>query len=53
MNEFSYYFNGVRHTETDLDFLTQLTKDLDNSAEVVEGIIESKKRWDEEGRVSP
>lgn len=48
MNEFNYYFNGVRHTETDLDFLIELTKDLDNSAEVIDGILASKLRWDEE-----
>lgn len=47
MNEFNYYFNCVRHTETDLDFLIELTKDLDNSEEVIEGILESKKRFDE------
>lgn len=47
MKEFNYYFNSVRHTETDLDFLAELTKDLDNSEEVIEGILESKKRFDE------
>lgn len=47
MNEFNYYFNGARHTDTDLDFLIELTKDLDNSNEIIEGILESKRRWDE------
>ena len=48
MNEFNYYFNGVRHTETDLDFLVELTKKEDNAEEIIQGIIDSKKRWDEE-----
>lgn len=47
MKEFNYYFDSVRHTETDLNFLIELTKGLDNSDEVIEGTIESKKRFDE------
>ena len=44
---FSYYFNGVRHTETDLDFLTELTKDCENQQETIEGILASKAAFDE------
>lgn len=48
MNEFNYYFDGVRHTEIDLDFLSELTKGYDNADEIITGIIDSKKRWDDE-----
>jgi len=48
MIEFSYYFGGVRYTETDIDFLRKLTKDLENSQEVIDGILESEKRFKED-----
>lgn len=44
---FSYYFNNERQTSTDLDFLTELTKDCENQQEVIDGIIASKAAFDE------
>jgi hypothetical protein len=47
-NQFSYYFDGVRHTETDIEFLHELTKDCEDSSSVINGILESKERYDYE-----
>lgn len=46
-NEFNYYFNGVRHTSVDVDFLNDLTKSCEDQQGVIDGILESKARFDE------
>ncbi|EKO3908162.1 hypothetical protein GTU35_001203 [Vibrio fluvialis] len=46
-NEFNYYFNGVRHTSVDADFLKELTKNCEDPKSVIDGILESKARFDE------
>ncbi|WPC72908.1 hypothetical protein [Vibrio porteresiae] len=43
---FSYYFNGVRQTSTEEAFLINLTKDCEDPEAVMEGILESKKRYE-------
>lgn len=45
-NEFSYYFNGVRQTRTDIEFLKELAFGLDNAEYIINGILESKSRFD-------
>lgn len=46
--EFSYYFDGVRYTKTELSFLQDLTKDCDDPQSVIDGIIESKEHFETE-----
>lgn len=46
--KFIYYFDGVRYTETDIDFLRELSKDCENQKEVINGILESERRFNEE-----
>ncbi|MBY8037801.1 hypothetical protein KW477_07350 [Vibrio fluvialis] len=46
-NEFNYYFNGVRQTRTDLEFLHLLTENCEDQQFVIDGILESKARFDE------
>lgn len=48
MKEFIYYFNGVMHTETEIEFLRELTKDCEDPDSVINGILESKERYDYE-----
>lgn len=43
--EFSYYFNGVRQTRTDIEFLQQLTTKSENQQDVIDGILESERRY--------
>lgn len=45
-NEFNYYFDGVRQTSTDLEFLIELTSGCDEPQAVIDGILESKERFD-------
>ncbi|EKO3443699.1 hypothetical protein NTH42_003073 [Vibrio fluvialis] len=47
MNEFNYHFNGVRRTSVDIDFLNELTKNCEDPQGVIDGILESKARFDE------
>lgn len=47
MKEFSYYFNGVRHTETEIEFLRELTKNCEDPQSIIDGILESKAQFDE------
>ena len=42
---FSYYFEGVRYTETDLQFLKELTSNYENSDEIIEGVLKSKEDY--------
>lgn len=47
-NQFSYYFDGVRHTETDIEFLRSLVRNSDDPQSIIDGILESKERYDYE-----
>ncbi|MCG6228705.1 hypothetical protein [Vibrio furnissii] len=47
MKEFSYYFKGVRCTNTDLEFLQSLVENEHDPQGVIDGILESKARFDE------
>lgn len=47
-NQFSYYFEGVRQTRTDDEYLRQLASNCDNHEDIVNGIKESKARFDNE-----
>ncbi len=47
MSDFNYYFNGVRHTCVDVDFLNDLTENCEDPQGVIDGILESKARFDE------
>lgn len=51
-NEFSYYFNGVRQTRTDVEFLQELTRDCENQQDVIHDILESKKRHIEQQQLN-
>lgn len=46
-NQFSYYFDGVRYTETDIEFLRLLVRNSDDPQSIIDGILESKARFDE------
>jgi hypothetical protein len=46
-NQFSYYFDGVRHTSTELEFLRSLVRNCEDPQGVIEGILESKARFDD------
>ncbi|BAC94929.1 hypothetical protein [Vibrio vulnificus] len=46
--EFSYYFEGVRYTNTKLSFLISLAANSDDPKSVIDGILESKERYDED-----
>lgn len=45
--KFSYYFGGVRHTDTGIEFLQELTKECEDPQAVIDGIIESERRFNE------
>lgn len=47
MQEFNYYYNGVRHTRIDDDYLDKLLKDNDNAEEVKEGILRSYEQYNQ------
>jgi len=45
MQEFNYYYNGVRHTRVDDEHLDELLKGNDNAEEVKEGILRSYEQY--------
>ncbi len=47
-SQFSYYYEGVRYTNTNQAFLLQLTKGSDDPQSIIDGIIESERRFNEE-----
>jgi len=47
-SQFNYYFDGVRYTNTELTFLRSLVRDADDPQAVIDGIIESERRFNEE-----
>lgn len=47
-DQFSYYFDGVRYTDTSQQFLAALTLGSENSQDIIDGIIESERRFHEE-----
>lgn len=46
MIEFNYYYRGVRHTETDREYLENLISGENDNEEVIEGILQSKADFD-------
>lgn len=46
MTEFNYYYRGVRHTETDREYLENLISGENDNEEVIEGILQSKADFD-------
>lgn len=46
--QFSYYFDGVRYTNTELTFLRSLVRGADDPQAVIDGIIESERRFNED-----
>ncbi|EGQ7958026.1 hypothetical protein LFR94_004503 [Vibrio vulnificus] len=46
--EFSYYFEGVRYTNTELSFLVSLAANADDAKSVIDGILKSEERYNEE-----
>jgi len=47
MQEFNYYYNGVRHTSVDDKYLDELLKDNDNAEEVKDGILRSYEQYNQ------
>lgn len=47
-HKFSYYFDGVRQTRTDIEFLQELTRNCKNQQDVIDGILESEARFNEQ-----
>lgn len=48
MNEFCYYYSGVRQTSVDESYLQELVQCEENGQDIIQGILESKARWDKE-----
>jgi len=47
MQEFNYYYNGVRHTSVDDEYLDELLKDNDDAEEIKEGIFRSYEQYNQ------
>lgn len=47
MQEFNYYYNGVRHTSVDDEHLDELLKDNDNAEKIKEGILRSYEQYNQ------
>ncbi|MGR3221783.1 hypothetical protein ABMX95_01735 [Vibrio vulnificus] len=50
-SQFSYYYDGVRYTDTNIAFLRSLTHKSEDQQSVIDGILESERRFlDENAR---
>ena len=47
MNEFSFYFNYQRITNCEPEYLAELYDGIEGADEIIQGILDSKARWDE------
>ena len=45
MQEFNYYFEGVRHTSAEEQYLADLTAGYENAQEIIEGVLNSYAYW--------